>query len=206
MKSKLLILGAGGHGKVVADIALQMSKWSEIYFLDDNKTLDTVLGIKIIGQSSHWMEYLTDHDIFVAIGNNEARRGLIEQLEISGATIPLIIHPSAIIGSSVELGKGTVVMAGVVINCCTRIGKGCIINTSCSIDHDCNIGDYVHVSPGVRVAGSVVVGDMVWLGVNSTVINNIKITKKCIIGAGATVVSNLLDTGTYVGIPTRRIK
>jgi len=205
MKRKLLIIGAGGHGKVVADIARQMGLWNELYFLDDNSELESVLGVKVIGGSAEWANYINDHDIFVAVGNNKIRKKIIEQLNYAGASIPVLIHPSAVIGSEVVLGQGTVIMAGGVINCCTQVGQGCIINTSASIDHDCRIDEYVHISPGVRIAGNVVVEEMVWLGINSTVINNITITKSCIIGAGAVVIKNLKDTGTYVGVPTRRV-
>lgn len=206
MKNKLIIIGAGGHGKVVADIALKMNKWEELYFLDDNISLDSVLGIEILGSSSQWNGYLHDHDIFVAVGSNEIREKIIEQLERENASIPVLIHPSAVIGSMVEIEPGTAVMAGVVINCSTTIGKGCIINTSSSIDHDCNIGNYVHVSPGVHIAGTVKIGEMSWLGIGSTVINNITIKNNCILGAGSVVINSLTESGTYVGVPIRKIK
>lgn len=204
MKDKLLIIGAGGHGKVVADIALKMDRWKEIAFLDDNEDIKTSMGIEVIGKSADMYRYIKDYDIFVAIGTNEMRKIIQEKLEIRGANIPVLIHPEAVIGREVEIGVGTVIMAGVVVNCCTTIGKGCIINTGATIDHDNLIEDYVHISPGVHTAGAVRIGKGTWLGIGSIVSNNITITSGCTIGAGAVVVKNIGKSGTYVGIPARR--
>lgn len=205
MKDKLLIIGAGGHGKVVADIALKMDRWKEIAFLDDNEDIKTSMGIEVIGKSADMYRYIKDYDIFVAIGTNEMRKIIQEKLEIRGANIPVLIHPEAVIGREVEIGVGTVIMAGVVVNCCTTIGKGCIINTGATIDHDNLIEDYVHISPGVHTAGAVRIGKGTWLGIGSIVSNNITITSGCTIGAGAVVVKNIDKSGNYVGVPARRI-
>lgn len=204
MKDRLLIIGAGGHGKVVADIALKMDRWDYIAFLDDNDDIKTSMGLEVIGKSADMFRYIKDYDIFVAIGNNETRKVIQEKLEVEGASIPVLIHPEAVIGREVEIGVGTVIMAGVVVNCCTTIGKGCIINTGATIDHDNLIEDYVHISPGVHTAGAVRIGKGTWLGIGSIVSNNITITSGCTIGAGAVVVKNIGKSGTYVGIPARR--
>ena len=205
MKDKLLIIGAGGHGKVVADIALKMDRWKEIAFLDDNEDIKTSMGIEVIGKSADMYRYIKDYDIFVAIGTNEMRKIIQEKLEVRGANIPVLIHPEAVIGREVEIGVGTVIMAGVVVNCCTIIGKGCIINTGTTIDHDNVIEDYVHISPGVHTAGAVRIGKGTWLGIGSIVSNNITITSGCTIGAGAVVVKDIDKSGNYVGVPARRI-
>lgn len=205
MKKKLLIIGASGHGKVVADIAMKMDKWEKIAFLDDNNNIGNTMGIKIIGNTDLAFKYLHECDIFVGIGNNDIRQMFQEKLEAAGASIPVLIHPKAIIGENVQIGKGSVIMAGVVINCCTRIGKGCIINTGSTIDHDNFIDDFVHISPGVHLAGTVKVGKKSWIGIGSSVINNIFITDECLIGAGAVVVNNLMNSGTYIGIPAKEI-
>ena len=128
----------------------------------------------------------------------------MKKLEAEGASIPILIHPNAVIGEQVELESGTVVMAGAVINCCTKIGKGCIINTGATIDHDNSIEDYVHISPGAHLAGTVKVGQGSWLGIGSVVSNNVNITSGCKIGAGAVVVKDITEPGTYVGVPVRR--
>lgn len=206
MKEKLLIIGASGHGKVVADIAVKMEKWQEIAFLDDNSNITNVLGLKVLGNTKEVSNYIDEYDIFIAIGNNEIRKKLYFQLENLGATIPTIIHPSAIIGEDVTIKNGTVIMARVVINCSTTIGKACIINTGSTIDHDNEIGNFVHISPGANLAGTVKVGESSWLGIGCVVSNNIEITKKCIIGAGGVVIKDLKESGVYVGVPVRRIK
>jgi sugar O-acyltransferase (sialic acid O-acetyltransferase NeuD family) len=205
MKNKLLIIGASGHGKVVADIALKMKKWKNIAFLDDDKNIKTSIEIDVIGSSNEVFKYINDYEIFVGIGKNGTRQKIYEKLATVGASIPVLIHPNAVIGEQVEIGIGTIVMAGTVVNCCTQIGKGCIINTGSTIDHDNCIEDYVHISPGAHLAGKVKVGQGSWLGIGSVVSNNVNITSYCKIGAGAVVVSDINETGTYVGVPVRRV-
>jgi sugar O-acyltransferase (sialic acid O-acetyltransferase NeuD family) len=205
MKNKLLIIGASGHGKVVADIALKMNKWQEIVFLDDNENLKSSLGLKVIGKSSDIERHIENYDMFVAIGNNETRAEIQMKLEKEGASIPVLIHPTASIGEEVELLPGAVVMAGAIINCCSNIGKGCIINTGATIDHDNLIEEYAHISPGAHVAGTVKIGKRTWLGIGSVVSNNVIISEGCKIGAGAVVIKNITEPGTYIGVPARRI-
>ncbi len=205
-KDKLLIIGAGGHGRVTADIALKMNRWQEIAFLDDNDSLAASMGIRVMGNSSDVYRYLDEYDIFVAIGDNLTRELILSQLETEGASIPILIHPSAVIGTNVDIGAGTVVMAGVVINCCSRIGKGCIINTGATIDHDNIIENYVHISPGVNTAGCVHIGKSTWIGIGAIISNNVKIISGCTIGAGAVVVKNINKVGKYVGIPASILK
>jgi sugar O-acyltransferase (sialic acid O-acetyltransferase NeuD family) len=203
--NKLLIIGAGGHGRVVADIAIKMNKWQQIAFLDDDRNILSSMGIEIIGKSNDYLTYINDYDIFVAIGNNKRREIMLSQLSIAGASIPILIHPSAIIGEKVEVGTGTVVMAMAVINCCSRIGEGCIVNTGATIDHDNVIEDYVHISPGAHLAGTVRIGKGTSLGIGSLVSNNLNITNNSIIGAGTVVIRDIIETGTYVGVPARKI-
>lgn len=205
MKKKLLIIGASGHGKVVADIALKMNRWQSIAFLDDNENLKFSLGLEVIGKSNEARSYIHEWDMFVGIGNNVIRKKVQESLEVEGASLPTLIHPNALIGEQVEVASGTAVMAGVVINCCTKIGKGCIINTGATIDHDNVIEDFVHISPGAHLAGTVIVGQGSWIGIGSAISNNVYITRGCMIGAGTVVVKDLTETGTYVGVPARSV-
>lgn len=204
MKKKLLIIGASGHGKVVADIALKMDKWSELSFLDDN-LVGSIMGINIIGISQDAFDLLKEYEVFVGIGNNEIREKFHRDLFAQGASIPVLIHPSVTIGENVNIECGTVVMAGAVINCCTNIGMGCIINTAATIDHDSHLSDFVHISPGSHLAGAVEVGKQTWLGIGSIVSNNIKIADKCTVGAGAVVIRDIIEAGTYIGVPARRV-
>jgi len=203
--NKLIIIGASGHGKVAADIAVKMNLWQKIAFADDDDTIISSLGIFVEGQTSDVFTHLNESDIFVAIGNNKTRERILCRLEKAGASITTLIHPGAIIGGEVELGAGTIVMAGTVINCCSNIGSGCIINTGATIDHDNKIEDYVHISPGAHLAGTVKIGKNTWLGIGSIVSNNLCITGGCTIGAGAVVVRNITEPGIYVGVPAHRI-
>ncbi len=205
MKNKLLIIGASGHGKVVADIALKMNRWQSIAFLDDNKGIEKSMGLEVIGTSDDVFTHIDEYEIFVGIGNNTTRQRIYEMLETFGASIPVLIHPNAIIGSLVDIGIGTAVMAGAIVNCCSKIGRGCIINTGSTIDHDNCIEDFVHISPGVHLAGTVKVGLGSWLGIGSVVSNNITITNGCKVGAGSVVVKDITEPGVYVGVPVRRV-
>lgn len=205
MKNKLLIIGASGHGKVVASVASKMNQWENIAFLDDNESIKLAMGFEVFGTSDRVLDYIEDYEIFVGIGNNIVRQKVHKMLETFGASVPVLIHPSALIGEEVEIGMGTVIMAGTVINCCTKIGKGCIINTSSTIDHDNIIEDFVHISPGVHLAGTVKVGQGSWLGIGSIVSNNLSIISGSMVGAGSVVVKDIIESGTYVGVPVRRI-
>lgn len=204
-KKRLLIIGASGHGKVVADIALKMNKWKSIAFLDDDESIKTCMGLEVIGKSADAFTYKKDSDFFVAIGNNATREKVQEKLTTEGASVVSLVHPSAVIGSEVEIDDGTVVMAGVAISSSSTIGRGCIINTSSSLDHDNVIEDYVHISPGARLAGTVKVGKGTWIGIGSVVSNNVNICSGCKLGAGAVVVKDITEPGTYVGLPVRKI-
>ena len=205
MKEKLIIIGASGHGKVVADIAIKMDKWQSIRFLDDDESIKTSMGLDVIGKTTDAFTYKEEADFFVAIGNNATREKIEEKLLEDSFNIVSLVHPSAVIGTDVEIGVGTVVMAGVVINSSTRIGQGCIINTSSSVDHDNFIENYVHISPGANLAGTVKIGKSTWLGIGSVVSNNVNICSGCKVGAGAVVVKHITEPGTYVGVPVRRV-
>lgn len=199
--NNLVIVGASGHGKVIADIAEKVG-YTDIVFLDDNPKVESCGTYKVVGECKSALSY-KNSDFIVAIGNTKVRRKIQSELNEMGLHIVSLIHPAAVIAPNVVIGIGTVVMAGAVINPCTEIGQGCIVNTCASVDHDCRIGDYVHVSVGAHVAGTVIIGDNTWVGAGATVINNIKITADCMIGAGAVVVKNIENKGIYKGVPAR---
>lgn len=205
MKDKLIIIGASGHGKVVADIAIKMNKWQSITFLDDEESIKTSMGLDVIGKTADAFTYKDEADFFVAIGNNATREKIQEKFIEEGLNVINLIHPNAVIGTDVQIGIGTAVMAGVIINSSTRIGKGCITNTSSSLDHDNVIEDYVHISPGARLAGTVEIGKGTWIGIGSVVSNNVNICSGCKVGAGAVVVKDITEPGIYVGVPVRRV-
>lgn len=205
-RDKLLIIGAGGHGRVAADIALKMRAWHEIIFADDRKINTSVMGLKVVCSSNNVQPYIDKADIFVAIGDNKTRSSIQKQLKAKGANFPVLIHPNTSIGLGTELGEGSVVMAGAVINCHSKIGESSIVNTGATIDHDNIIGDYVHISPGAHLAGTVSIGDFTWIGIGGIVSSNLSIIENSIIGSGAVVIQNIEESGTYVGVPARRIK
>lgn len=196
---KIVIMGASGHGRVVADIA-RACGYSEVIFLDD---ADVPLAS---GKGADYIHYREDSDFIVAIGNSKIRERVQKELTDGGCRMATLVHPQAVIGSNVTLGLGTVIMPGAVINAGATIGEGVIINTSSSVDHDCNIGDYCHVSVGAHVAGTVHVNSHTWIGAGATVSNNLNICKNCMIGAGAVVVKDIVEAGTYVGVPARKIE
>lgn len=202
--NQLMIIGAGGHGRVVADIAEKLQKYQKICFLDDADMAKSG-GYDVTGAISTYHEHLHDACFVVAIGNPLIREKVQLELEKKNAKIETLIHPSAVIGERTKIGKGTVVMAGAVINPDTTIGKGVIINTSSSVDHDCEISDFAHVSVGAHVAGTVFVGAKTMIGAGATVSNNLNICDECVIGSGAVVVRDIVEKGTYVGVPARKL-
>lgn len=196
--NKLIIIGASGHGKVIADIAVK-NGYEDIVFLDDNERIVSCAGFPVIGRTSE--ASAMDGDKVVAIGNAEIRKRISAEI---GTVV--LLHPGAVISRRVEIGEGTVVMAGAVINSDVKIGKGCIINTGASVDHDCVVGDFVHISVGAHVAGSCVIGGKTWIGAGATVNNNVNICSNCMVGAGAVVINEIKEPGTYVGVPANKIK
>lgn len=201
---ELVIIGAGGHGRVIADIAQKLGAYERISFLDDGEAKES-MGLPVVGKVAEMDKYAKQADMFVAIGNSKARGEFIERLLAMGANVPVLVHPSAIIGACVEVGAGTAIMAGAVINPCSKLGKGVILNTCSSVDHDCIIGNYCHIAVGVHVAGTVTLGEKVWLGVGATIKNNVNICADCMIGAGAVVVKDIMESGTYIGVPAKKM-
>lgn len=203
MNKKLVIIGAGGHGKVVADIA-EKNGYNDIVFLDDNRCGKNFGNYPIVGNNCDALNY-SDRDFIVGIGNAEGRKRIQEQLLKSNLNVINLIHPQAVVAKDVSFGIGIVVMAGAIINPGTAIGDGCIINTGATVDHDNVLGNYVHLSVGCHLAGTVQVGDNTWIGIGAVVNNDIKICENCVIGAGAVVINSLLDSDTYIGIPARKM-
>ncbi len=197
--NRLIIIGASGHGKVVADIAA-LNGYKDIVFLDNDPEIKACVGYPVLGPDTMTSEL--DGDVFIAVGNAEIRKKLMER--DNGRSFPVLIHPSAVVAESAEIGAGSVVMAGAVINPGAQIGKGCIINTSSSVDHDCVVEDYVHISVGAHLSGTVVVGTGTWIGTGAIVSNNVNICGGCMIGAGAVVIKDIKEPGTYVGVPAKK--
>ncbi|MBR5272574.1 MAG: acetyltransferase [Clostridia bacterium] len=198
---KLVIMGAGGHGKVVADCALSVG-YTDIEFLDDNRVVSQVLGFPVSGSVSDADKYDVDStEFFVAIGNNRVRIDLINQLIGKGCAIATLIHPRTVISSFAQVGAGTLVMPGAVINAQAKIGVGAIVNTGVCIDHDCVVGDGVHISPGAILSGTVKVGAGTWICSGAVISNNINIGSGSQVAAGAVVINNVDDFVLVAGVP-----
>lgn len=196
MRNRLVIIGAGGHGRVVANIAM-LNGYDDIVFLDDSPS------VSVAGPVKDFNKYLSA-DFVVAIGNNKIRKDIQQQLELEHANFVSLIHPRAVVSSDIKIGSGSVVMAGAVINPGAIIGNGVIINTCSSVDHDCMIADFVHISVGTHIAGNVSIGAETMVGAGATVINNVSVCENCLIGAGAVVVKDISCPDTYVGVPAKR--
>lgn len=195
----LIIIGAGGHGKVAADIARCMG-YADTAFLDDRSS-DT---LPIVGTSADMERYVGKADFFVAIGNASVRERLTESLTALGAAVVNLIHPRAVVASSATLGIGVMAAPGAVIGVDAVIGDGVIVNTLASVDHDSAVGAYSHIAVGANVAGTVHIGRRVMIGAGAAVINNIDITDDVTVGAGACVVCDLAESGTYIGVPAKK--
>lgn len=195
---EIIIIGAGGHGRVIADIITLVGD-IVIGFLDD-KEPEKLSEIPYLGTCKDILKYQKDAWFIVGIGDNHTRKEMMESYQVNWYTA---IHPSAVIAHDVSVGKGTAVMANAVINTGSNIGKGVIINTAATIDHDCMISDYVHISPGAHLGGTVRIGSETWIGIGAIVSNNIDICGECIVGAGTVVIHPIEVRGVYVGVPAK---
>lgn len=202
-KKQLWIAGASGHGKVIAALAKELRRYEKIDFLDD--ALALLSSGCVCGDISYAIEHCRDAEAIVGIGNAEIRRKIQENYQRDGVELATLVHPFSWMAEDTEIGSGSVVMAGAVIQPGVRIGKGVIINTSSSVDHDCKIGDYCHIAVGSHLSGNVCIGSGTWIGAGATVSNNVSICENVMVGAGAVVVSDIAEPGTYVGVPVRRL-
>ena len=202
MSDSVILIGGGGHARVVMD-CIEAAGGSVFGILDDIIECGTrIHGIPVLGKISDYQAY-DQHRFVIAIGNNEIRSRIAESVSVKWATV---IHPEAVVSPSAVLGVGSVVMPGTVINADTVIGNHCIINTGAIVEHDNNIGDFAHISPRAALGGTVTVGKGTHIGIGAIVRNNIRICNDCVVGAGAVVITHITVSGTYVGVPAKRIK
>lgn len=205
----IIIIGAGGHASVIIDIIESMKNVGHevriIGLLDDRKDITKFMGYKILDEINNAPLYsYKDTEFVIAIGNNKVRKDICERF--NGLKYFTPIHPTALIGSNVNLKSGTVVMPRAIINANTYIGSHVIINSGAIVEHDNIIDDFVHISPGTILCGGVTVGESAHIGANSTVIPCKKIGSNSVIGAGATVVNDIISNVVAAGTPAKIIK
>lgn len=201
----LLILGAGGHGKVVADTALLLG-WKTVAFLDDRAAeLKSCLGFPVVGTlrdlSSQGGAFT---GAVVAVGDARLRLELGAACQRAGLALVSLVHPDASVSRFATIGAGSVVFAQAAINAGAVIGAACIVNTGATVDHDCVLENGVHVCPGANLAGDVRVGSRSWIGIAAAVRQGITIGSDATVGAGAVVVGDVPGDTTVVGVPARQ--
>lgn len=201
----IVLLGNGGHCKVIKDIISRIDHMKLVAILD-GAIQDRYEEDGIIYDDMDCIHNYIEHRFLIAIGNNKVRASIIEKYNLSNSQFINIIDPSAVISSSVSIGTGTVVMPNVVINADAKIGNHAIINSGAIIEHDNKISDFVHLSPNATLSGTVEVGKGTHIGTNSTVIPNISIGSNCTIGAGSVIIRNIPNNVVAVGNPARIIK
>lgn len=202
--NKLAILGASGHGKVAADIALQCG-WKEVSFFDDNaEGKNKVEHWPLLGDTHALLDSASRFSgIFVAIGNNKIRHEKLTLLSTGGTPIVTLVHPRAIVSPYATLAEGVMIVGGAVVNAFCKVGFGGIVNTGATVGHDCNLDQCVHVAPGANVAGNVSIGRLSWVGAGSAIKQGIIIGAGVTIGVGAAVIRNAKDGEILMGVPAK---
>ncbi len=202
MSDSVIVIGGGGHAKVVIDCILCAGD-TALGILDDALEIGTrILGIPVLGKVGSWEKY-KENKFIIAIGNNEVRRSVSERMDVEWYTA---IHPAATVSRFATVGSGSVVMPKAVVNAGATVGEHCIVNTSAVVEHDNIIGDFAHISPSAALAGNVKVGEGTHIGIGASIKNNVTVCDGVTVGAGAVVVKNITEKGTYVGVPARRSK
>lgn len=208
--NEIVVVGAGGHARVVADVIRLAGEFRIHGFVDQatNRAGESFAGARIIGGDQELDDVLRGGvaHAAVAVGDNEARLRIGEDLMRRGFQLPALIHPTAIVAGDVVMGDGALLCAGAIINPASRLGRFVIINTGASVDHDCIIGDGVHIAPGAHLGGHVRVGARTLIGLGASIKPGIRIGERATAGVGAAVVQDVSDGTTVVGVPARETR
>lgn len=208
---RCVIVGCGGHGRVVLDILLNAGRHQVIGFVDSDPEVigRRIDGLKVLGYPDELRALRSAFDIdcaVVGVGNNGARRSLAQTVEQAGLRLANAIHPSANLAHNVTLGRNVVVAAGALVCAHCQIGDSVILNTGCIVDHESMIGTATHICPGSRLAGRVTVESGAFVGIGATVTQSLRIGYESVIGAGAVVIRDVAPMTTVVGVPARETK
>jgi len=211
IQKPIIILGAGGHAKVLID-TLQRQSANILGVTDPDPELHgkDVMGISIIGDDNSILQYGVNDIVLVnglgKVNCSNKRMQIYHTFKERGYIFARVIHPSAVISSGAYLAEGVHVMAGAIIQTLVTIGVNTIINTGVSLDHECIIGDHVHIAPGATISGGVEIGDNVLIGAGATIIQGIHVGASSVVGAGAVVTKDVREGVTVMGIPARVVK
>jgi sugar O-acyltransferase (sialic acid O-acetyltransferase NeuD family) len=208
-RSPVVVIGAGGHGRVVLDILVQATQYQVTGFIDSNAALKgrRVDGVPILGDLDCLPGLRSQiAGVIVAVGDNGVRRAFADRVEEMGFELINAIHPSAHLAHNVTLGRNVVVAAGALICAHCQIGDSVILNTGCIVDHESMIGTAAHICPGARLAGRVTVESGAFIGIGATVIQGLRIGCEAIVGGGAVVIRDVEALATVVGVPARTLR
>jgi sugar O-acyltransferase (sialic acid O-acetyltransferase NeuD family) len=207
----IVIIGAGGHAKVLLDALLGAGQTVQgLLDADASRHGTSVLGKPVLGDDS-WLETAPPQTLQLVngLGSNglvTAKRSAFERAKAAGYTFATVQHPAAVVGRDVALGEGAQLLARAVVEAGSKLGANVTINTGAIVNHDCRLGDHVHVAPGAVVLGGVEVGEATHVGASAVILTRLKIGRDCVIGAGAVVVKNLPDGSTVAGVPATQME
>ncbi len=207
LSEEIIVIGAGGHARVIVALLQSLGRYRIRGILDlgDPRPGETILGIPIVGKADAAEDWRRKDipNAALAIGDNSHRREWQKRLQTTGFALPVLVHPTAIVDSSVKLEEGVVICAGTIIGACANIQAGGLVNTGAIIDHECMLFPFVHIAPGCFIAGRVEIGQETFVGIGSCIIDRLVIGERVSIGAGSVVVSNIPDNTTAYGVPAK---